>query len=453
MKSINPYDGKLIKEYDEYDDKKIEELLTQSEQCFQNWRKTEFSIRAKYMKKAGEILKSNKEEYAKIITDEMGKPFQQSIAEIEKCAWACEYYADNAQSFLQPEKVDTDYRESYVSYQPIGAVLAIMPWNFPFWQVFRFACPTLMAGNVGLLKHAGNVSGCALAIEQIFSDAGFPQGAFHTLLVSGKNSEKLIKHPVIKAVTVTGSVETGKTVAKLAGSVAKKTVLELGGSDAYIILEDANLDKAAELCVKSRLLNSGQSCIAAKRFIVVDSIKDEFTKKFLAEMEKAKMGDPKKSDINVGPLARKDLRDDLAKQVQKSIDDGAKCLLGGEIPTGDGAFYPPTVLTNVTSGMPAYHEELFGPVAAIITAKDEQEAILIANQSQFGLGGGIFSEDLTKAKKLAEEDIQAGSCFINDFVKSNPKLPFGGIKDSGYGRELSHFGIKEFVNIKTICIK
>jgi succinate-semialdehyde dehydrogenase/glutarate-semialdehyde dehydrogenase len=335
----------------------------------------------------------------------------------------------------------------------MGLVLAVMPWNFPFWQVFRFAAPALMAGNAGVLKHSSNVTGCALAIEQVFQEAGFPANLFRTLKISSGMVSRVIEHPRVRAVTLTGSGPAGRSVAGKAGQMLKKSVLELGGSDPYIILEDADLDIAVTACVTSRLINSGQSCIAAKRFIVVDAIRDEFEKRFVELMSRKKTGDPMDPQNDVGPQARNDLRDELHQQVVKSIDMGAKCLLGGEIPDSPGAFYPPSVLTGVKKGMPAYEEELFGPVAAIIAAGDETEAVSIANDSSFGLGAAVFTRDRVKGERIAANQLEAGCCFINDFVKSDPRLPFGGIKESGYGRELSHFGIQEFVNIKTVYQK
>lgn len=340
-----------------------------------------------------------------------------------------------------------------MSFQPIGLVLAIMPWNFPFWQVFRFLAPTLMAGNCGILKHASNVFGCALEIENIIKAAGFPENVFRTILIPGSEVERVIENEYIVAVSLTGSTEAGKKVAEKAGSLLKKTVLELGGSDPYIILHDADLELAAETCVNSRIINSGQSCIAAKRFVVVKAVEKEFTELFLQKMASKVMGDPLDEKTDIGPLARIDLRNDLHQQVKESIAMNAKCLLGGFIPEGNNAFYPPTVLTDVVKGMPAYDQELFGPVAAIISANDDEHAIEIANDSVFGLGSAIFSRDIKRAEYIAETQIQAGACFVNALVKSDSRLPFGGIKQSGYGRELSHYGIKEFVNIKTVYIK
>lgn len=387
-----------------------------------------------------------------MMAHEMGKPITQGVAEIEKCASVCQYYAANAATFLSDQLIETDASKSFVSYQPIGVVLAIMPWNFPFWQVFRFLAPALAAGNCGVLKHASNVPGCALAIEEVVQQAGFPVNVFQTLLVNSSMVEKIIENPLIQAVTITGSTNAGKQVAQKAGSLIKKTVLELGGSDAYIILKDANLEKAAEICVNSRLINSGQSCIAAKRFIVVKSAQKQFIKLFLSKMKAKKMGDPLNAATDIGPQARVDLRNNLYDQVKRSIKKGAKCIFGGELPKGKNAYYPATILTKVKPGMPAYDEELFGPVAAIIEAKDEADALRIANDSSFGLGSAIFTADKERGEKIAATELQAGSCFVNAMVKSDPRLPFGGIKQSGYGRELGLFGIHEFVNIKTVYI-
>ncbi|TFG03325.1 MAG: NAD-dependent succinate-semialdehyde dehydrogenase [Promethearchaeota archaeon] len=453
MKSINPYNGEIIKEYQEMSLDEIGQIIEQAQESFLTWRNVSFEKKSALMKRAAKILRENSREYGKLMALEMGKPIKDGIAEAEKCGWVCDYYAENAEKFLEDEVIETDATKSYVSYQPLGVVLAVMPWNFPFWQVFRFAAPSLMAGNVGLLKHASNVFGCALAIEDVFIQAGFPKNTFRSLLVGSSNVNKIIDHPLIKAVTLTGSVPAGKAVARKAGAVLKKTVLELGGSDPYLILEDAELEKAAQICALSRLINSGQSCIAAKRFIVVEQIQDKFEEFLIKEMKKYKMGDPLDETTQIGPQSRFDLRDALHKQVTKSIEKGARCILGGEIPNNKGAFYPPTILTSVKKGMPAYEEELFGPVASIITVKNEDEAIGVANDSIFGLGASIFTKNIQKGNKIAKENIQAGCCFVNTYVRSDPRLPFGGIKESGYGRELSYHGIKEFVNIKTVYLK
>jgi succinate-semialdehyde dehydrogenase/glutarate-semialdehyde dehydrogenase len=453
LKSINPATLQVIKTYRPMQISEVNNIIDLADKASEEWKDIPFSSRSKLMMKAADVLKKNKEEYSKLMTLEMGKPIAQSRAEVEKCAWVCEYYAENAEKFLRDELIETDASKSFVTFQPLGIVLAVMPWNFPFWQVFRFAAPGLMAGNAGILKHASNVSGCALAIEEVFRESGFSENLFRTILFPSSEMESVIKNEKIKAVTLTGSVPAGKSVAKTAGSVLKKTVMELGGSDPYVILEDADLEMAAETCVTARLINGGQSCIAAKRFIVVEEIYEAFVKLFVDKMKSKKMGDPFDESNYIGPQASVPLRDELHLQVEKSIKLGAELLLGGKIPKINGAYYPPTVLSNVTQGMPAYDEELFGPVAAIIKVKDEGEAIKIANDTNFGLGAAVFTKDITRGEKIAKERLQAGCCFVNAFVKSDPRLPFGGIKESGYGRELSSFGIKEFVNIKSIYIK
>lgn len=453
IKSINPATEEILHSYPILEDDILEQYINQAELRFRTWKKTTFAHRAALLSKAAELLQERKEPYGRLATLEMGKPIEQSYAEIEKCAWVCEYYAQHAESFLQPESVKTDASKSFVHYAPLGVILAVMPWNFPYWQVFRFAAPALMAGNVGLLKHASNVPACAHAIEEVLFDAGFPSGAFTNLQIPSDRVAQVLEHRHVKAATLTGSEPAGQAVAQTAGRAIKKTVLELGGSDAYLILEDADLTHAAKVCAQSRLLNSGQSCIGAKRFIVLEAVYDEFLSLFKEEMASARMGDPLEKTTQVGPLARKDLRDELHQQVQKSIAAGAECLLGGSVPEREGAFYPPTILAEVKPGMPAYEEELFGPVAAVIRAKDEADAIRIANDSPFGLGSAVFTKDIKRGERIAVEELEAGSSFVNGLVKSDPRLPFGGIKTSGYGRELSHFGIREFTNIKTIWIK
>jgi len=453
LSSINPANNKLIKTYNEMSDEESSHIISLADESFNKWKETTFSLRSELMKNAAKVLRENTEEYSILMTTEMGKPILQSRAEVEKCVWVCDYYADNAEMFLSDEIIQTEATKSFVSYQPLGVILAVMPWNFPFWQVFRFAAPNLMAGNAGLLKHASNVSGCALAIEEVFRKAGFPEDIFRTLLVASKNAYSIISNKKVQAVTLTGSVPAGKSVASLAGSLIKKTVLELGGSDPYVVLEDADLAKAAISCVNSRLINAGQSCIAAKRFIIVESVYNEFEKLFLDFMSKKKMGDPIDEKNDLGPQASIQLRDELHDQVLRSVKQGAELILGGKIPEMDGAYYPPTILKNVKPCMAAFDEELFGPVAALIRAKDENEAIELANNSVFGLGAAVFTKDLKRGERIAKEKLNAGCCFVNDSVKSDPRLPFGGIKQSGYGRELSPFGIKEFVNIKTVYIK
>lgn len=451
--SINPSTGETLKTYEETSPQQIQQIIEQLHASFEEWRMADFSKRAAPMRKAAQVLRDKSDEYAELMALEMGKPLSAGKAEAEKCAWVCDHYADNAAKFLSPEIIETDASKSYVTFQPLGVILAIMPWNFPFWQVFRFAAPGIMAGNTGLLKHASNVPGCALAIESVFKEAGFPDNVFRTVIASSKKIDAIIENPLIRGVTLTGSVPAGKAVGKKAGEMLKKNVLELGGSDPYIVLEDAPLEETVTTCVNSRLINSGQSCIAAKRFIVVEAIRQKFEEMFVAQMKFRKMGDPFEEGVEVGPQARVDLRDDLHRQVEESIRKGAKCLLGGKVPEGEGAFYPPTVLTDVTKGTPAYDEELFGPVAAIIPVEDEKEAIRVANDSVFGLGAAVFTSNVERGERIAAEELEAGNCFVNAFVKSDPRLPFGGIKESGYGRELSHYGIKEFVNIKTVYVK
>jgi len=453
IKAVNPTTGETIKDYQEMPPEQVKGIVEKSHEAFLGWRTTSFAERAGLMKKAARIIRDKAEDYARLMAQEMGKPIKGGRAEAEKCAWACDYYADNAEKLLQPEVVHTDASKSFVTFQPLGVILAVMPWNFPLWQIFRCAAPTLMAGNTMVLKHASNVPGCALAIEDIFHKARFPANIFRTLLVGSSQVDAIIENPLIKAVTFTGSTPAGKAVAKKAGEMIKKSVLELGGSDAYVILEDADIEAAVTTCVASRLTNSGQSCIAAKRFVILESQREQVEELVVRQMRAAKMGDPMEEDTIVGPLARHDLRDYLHQQVLKSIEKGAKCLLGGEIPEGRGAFYPPTVLANVKKGMPAYDEELFGPVAAIISVKDEEEAVRVANDTAFGLAAAIFTRDVAKGERIAVNRLETGCCFVNALVKSDPRLPFGGVKESGYGRELSHYGVKEFVNIKTIYIE
>lgn len=453
MQSVNPKNNHIIAQYDELTEQETQVSIEQAHQAFLTWRKTEFNSRAEILRRVADELEKRKSELAKLMADEMGKPLAEGVAEAEKCAWVCRYYADNAAAQLADRAIDTDYVVSKISFQPIGCVFAVMPWNYPLWQVFRFAAPTIMAGNVALLKHAENVGGCALEIASIFAAAELPEHVFTTLLIDKSGAKAVIENPLVRAVTLTGSTRAGKSVAATAGAVLKKCVLELGGSDAYLVLEDADLDLAVEKCAQSRLLNGGQSCISAKRFLVHNSVVDSFTDKLLARFEQQVMGDPLDEATTIGPMARQDLRDELHQQVLASIDAGAKCLIGGSIPSDDGAFYPPTILSNVAPGMPAFDQEMFGPVAAIIPISSTEQAIELANQSDFGLGGAVFSNNLDAAERIASEQIDAGACFVNDFVKSDPRLPFGGVKQSGYGRELGEFGIHEFVNIKTVCVQ
>lgn len=453
LQVLNPATEEIIQEYPLLNSNQIKQKINRAHETYGQWRQVPFAQRAQHLQRAAQILRTRQDELALLATREMGKPITEARSEVEKCAWVCEYYAEKAAEFLADERIETDAGKSYVHYAPLGIVLAVMPWNFPYWQVFRFAAPALMAGNVGLLKHASNVPGCAEAIEDIFREAGFPEGAFTNLLMKTDDVAAVIEHPKVRAATLTGSEKAGSAVASQSGQHLKKTVLELGGSDAYLILEDADLEEAAKVCVKSRLLNTGQSCIGAKRFIVLESVYDDFLTLFKAKMAAAKMGDPTQEDTDLGPMARLDLRDELHEQVEKSIEKGAQCILGGSIPKQKGAYYPPTILTNIRPGMPAYEEELFGPVASVFKVKDEAEAIRIANDSDFGLGAAVFTSDLERGERIAAHELEAGSCFVNGLVKSDPRLPFGGIKISGYGRELSHFGIREFTNIKTIWIK
>lgn len=452
-KSVNPITGEAVAIYESHSDKGVEKIINSVDKTWHHWRNTSFMHRSRLMQNLSSLLKSKKEEFAFLMAQEMGKVKYEGIAEIEKCAWVCDYYANNAESFLENENISTEAFRSFVSYQPLGTILAIMPWNFPFWQVFRFAAPTIMAGNTAVLKHASNVPGCALAIEELFREAGFPENVFRSLLIGSNQVETVIKHSAVKGVSLTGSTSAGKSVAATAGSMLKKCVLELGGSDPYLILEDADLKSAAKICSTGRLLNAGQSCIGAKRFIVAENVYSGFLEYFTHEMNLARFGDPWEEDSTMGPLARIDLRDKLHQQVTESVNKGAEVILGGEIPFRKGAFYPPTILENVKPGMPAYEEELFGPVAAVIKVKDEAEAIKVANDTEFGLGAAVFTNNIEKGENIAELHLDAGCCFVNDFVKSDPRLPFGGIKESGYGRELSLHGIKEFMNTKTVVVK
>jgi succinate-semialdehyde dehydrogenase/glutarate-semialdehyde dehydrogenase len=453
MEVVNPATGKTTNSYEEMTPAEVEKIVQQAHEAHLDWKRTSFAHRAGLMKKAAAVIRSRAEEWAVLAAEEMGKPVRDGRGEAEKCAWVCEYYADNAASILQPEMIETAASKSYAAFCPLGVVLAVMPWNFPFWQVLRFAAPALMAGNAGILKHASNVPGCALAIEACFAEAGFPDKLFSTLMIGSRQVAAVIENRLVRAVTLTGSTPAGIAVARKSGEMLKKTVLELGGSDPYIILEDADIEDAALKCATSRLINAGQSCVAAKRFIVVESKREQFEKLFVEAMRATKMGDPLDEATTIGPMARHDLRDELHEQVRQSIDKGAVCLLGGEVPDSAGAFYPPTVLTGVKKGMAAYDDELFGPVAGIISVQDEQEAIRVANDSIFGLGAAVFTGDRERGERIAAEELDAGCCFVNSFVKSDPRLPFGGIKESGYGRELSHYGIKEFVNIKTVYVE
>lgn len=454
IQSINPTNGKVIRAYQEDSGEKVIAKIEETHKAWLTWRETTYKKRAVHLKNLAANLRARKAELANLMALEMGKPLKDGAAEIEKCAAVCDYYADNGAEFLKDQLVKTDASKSYVSYQPLGIVLAIMPWNFPFWQVFRFLAPGLMAGNCGLLKHASNVPGCALVIEDLVRTSGFPAHVFQTLMIGSSAVHKVISHPLVKAVTLTGSTEAGIKVAQQAGSLLKKLVLELGGSDPYIILEDADLELAAEMCVNSRLINNGQSCVAAKRFIVLKKVEKDFIALFKKKMQERKTGDPLDKDTNLGPMARADLRDELHDQVLKNIAAGAKCIIGGKIPElkGEHAYYEPTILTGIEKSMPGYHEEIFGPVALIISADSVEHAIDIANDTPFGLGAAVFTKDDQLGEEIVRTKLQAGSCFLNSLVKSDPRLPFGGINQSGYGRELGIYGIHEFVNIKTVYI-
>ena len=452
FRTINPFTGETLQTFEAWNRERISSTLRQVTAAASGWAATPLSQRCELLRKAAEVLRTRKDTLARLITLEMGKLYSESQAEIEKCALGCEYYAENAADFLKDEIIATDAGKSYVAYQPLGTILAVMPWNFPFWQVFRFAAPALAAGNTGVLKHASNVPQCALAIEDIFKQAGFPDGVFRTLMIRAADVKAVIEDPHIAAVTLTGSEPAGRSVAATAGDCIKKSVLELGGSDAFIVLEDADVADTVKNAVISRFLNGGQSCIAAKRFIVVDGVADEFVPVFKAAVESLKTGDPMEPTTTIAPMARADLRDELHQQVRDSIAAGAVALTGCEPLPGAGAFYKPSILDKVAPGMRAYDEELFGPVAIVIRAEDEQDALRIANESRFGLGGSVWTQDIARGERIARQ-MQCGAAFVNGFVKSDPRIPFGGVKASGYGRELSHHGIHEFVNAKTVWIK
>ncbi len=453
LKSVNPATGQLNREFPEMPLAEVFSVIEKTSQDFEQWRRKQLAERADCFRNLAKLLRENSRQYAETITREMGKPVREAVAECEKCAFVCEYYADHAAGFLQDETIGTDAKKSLITFQPIGLVLAIMPWNFPFWQVFRAAVPILMAGNGVLLKHASNVPECALTLEALFHRAGFPLHIFRTLLISSRDTAVVMAHEAVQAITLTGSTAAGENVAALAGTRIKKTVLELGGNDPYLVLEDADLDLAVQACIAGKMLNNGQSCIAVKRVVVLESVREDFEARLLKALQDYVPGDPMAEDCRCGPLAREDLRDELHGQVRKSIEAGARLLMGGTVPERPGAWYPPTVLSGVGPGMPAYDEECFGPVLSIVPAKNEAEAVRIANDSAYGLGAGIFSRDEAKALRLAREELQAGTVAINDFVKSDPRLPFGGTRRSGYGRELGSFGIREFVNIKTVVLR
>ena len=453
MERVNPATGEHIETVDTHTDAEVDDLLGAAHERYLSWREVEMHERCELLANAADVLRENAEEYAQLMTEEMGKPITGARSEVEKCAWVCEHYAEHAQAYLQDETLPSPPEaEAKVVHEPLGVVMAVMPWNYPFWQVFRFAAPNLVAGNVGVLKHASNVPGCAEAIAEVFREAGFPQGCFQTLLVSGSKANEVIEDERVRAVTLTGSEPAGRAVAETAGRELKKTVLELGGADPFVVLDDADVDAAVETGVTARLLNSGQSCIAAKRFVVHDAVYDEFIEQFVAEMEAQTVGDPTDEATDVGPQAREDLMAELHDQVERSVRDGATVECGGEPLDREGYFYPPTVLTDVPPDAAAACEETFGPVAAVFRVDSERDAIDLANDSTLGLGASVWTEDLERGERIARE-IEAGCTFVNELTKSDPRVPFGGIKDSGYGRELAQHGIKEFLNEKTVWVQ
>ncbi len=451
MQSINPATGAPIHDYEDHSSQYVDQRLTLAAQTYAEWKLRPLDERCRVVRNAATILRDQLDEHARLMSEEMGKPITEARAEVEKCAWVCEHYADEAPKILEPEVIETDARRSMVRFDPIGAVFGIMPWNFPFWQVFRYTAPTLAAGNVALLKHASNVPGCALAIERIWREAGLPEGGFSTLLLSGSDACDLIGRPEIAAVTLTGSDAAGRAVAAEAGRHLRKTVLELGGSDPFVVLGDADPEGVARSAVVGRTLNSGQSCIAAKRFIVDETIADRFEGALAEAMDGLVVGDPLEESTQIGPLAREDLAEELHDQVERAVASGARLVTGGRRLDRSGFFYAPTVLGDVEPGSPAFDEETFGPVAPVIRARDTEHAIELANLSEFGLGASLWSADADAATRLVPR-IEAGSVFVNGIVKSDPRLPFGGVKASGYGRELSAFGLREFVNVKTVWI-
>jgi succinate-semialdehyde dehydrogenase/glutarate-semialdehyde dehydrogenase len=453
LESVNPATLERVASYPTMSEEDLVRAVAQASHAQAEWAIMAPEARAQVLLAAAERLLTKKHELARTAALEMGKPVTQGESEVEKCASVCRYYAREGPAFLERQTIATEAKSSFVEFRPLGTVLAVMPWNFPYWQVFRFAAPALMAGNAALLKHAANVTGCAVAIEEVWREAGLPEGMFRTLRVGHDQVARLIADPRVAAVTLTGSTDAGREVAAHAGAALKKMVLELGGSDAYVVLEDADVAEAAATCAAARLINAGQSCIAAKRFIVVEAVRERFESAFVAAMRVATVGDPLDPATSMGPLARVDLRDALHDQVQRSVRAGARLELGGEVPAGVGAFYPATVLTGVLPGMAAFDEETFGPVAAIVPAADESAAVRLANQSSFGLGAAVFTRDLARGERIATFELDAGSCFVNEFVRSDPRLPFGGVRESGFGRELGSFGIREFVNVKTIYVK
>jgi succinate-semialdehyde dehydrogenase/glutarate-semialdehyde dehydrogenase len=453
IQTVNPATGEKGRTYPETSLDDARAAAAAAHHAFLDWRRTGFPERSAIIRKAADVLRARKDEFASLMTSEMGKTVTDGLAEVQKCAFHCDWFADHAADYLAKEPIDFDGEEAFVTFNPLGIVLAVMPWNFPFWQVFRFAAPALMAGNGALLKHASNVPGCALAIQDVFHQAGVPRDLFRALLLPSSGVEALIRDEHVAAVTLTGSVAAGRSVATAAGSVLKKCVLELGGSDAYVILEDVDVDAAAKVAATARMVNGGQSCIAGKRFIVVRRLLERFEEALVKAMSAYVMGDPTDPDTKLGPMVSIKARDHVHAQVTKSIDKGAKLLLGGKIPERAGAWYPATVLSNVKPGQPAHDEEVFGPVAAIIAASDEADAIRIANDSEFGLGSGVLTADTDRGRRIAAEELEAGMSFVNENVRSDPRAPFGGVKHSGYGRECGAFGIREFVNIKTVHVK
>jgi len=452
IQTVNPATGEPGRAYEENSLGEARTAAAAAHEEFLSWRRRAFAERSAIIRKAAEILRQRKDEFAALMTVEMGKTLDDGRAEVEKCAFHCDWFADHAESYLANERVDIGGGEAFVAYNPLGVVLAVMPWNFPFWQVFRFAAPALMAGNGALLKHASNVPGCALAIEQILHEAGVPRDLFRSLLLPSSEVKALIEDEHIAAVTLTGSVAAGRSVATVAGGVLKKCVLELGGSDAYVVLEDADIEAAAKICATARMVNGGQSCIAGKRFIVVRSIIQKFEAALVEAMRAYEMGDPTTAGTNLGPMQSAKARDEIHAQVEKSVANGARLLLGGAVPDRPGAWYPATVLADVRTGQPAHDEEVFGPVAAIIAAEDESDAIRIANDSEFGLGSGVLTNDLDRGRRIASLELDAGMSFVNENVRSDSRMPFGGVKHSGFGRECSSFGIREFTNIKSVHV-
>lgn len=452
IQTVDPATGQPGKAYTAHTPEQAKAIVADVRTAWERWRRSEFALRSTLMHKAAEVLRRREGELCELMTAEMGKTLTEGKAEVEKCAHTCDVLADQAEGYLRSIPVEMDGPKTLVAFRPIGVVLAVMPWNFPFWQVIRFAAPALMAGNAGVLKHASNVPGCAMALEEVFREAGFPENLFRTLLIPGKDVKAVIEDPNIAAVTLTGSVDAGRQVASAAGGVLKKSVLELGGSDAYVVLDDADAEHAAEIAATARMVNGGQSCIAGKRFVVVPEVREAFEAALVRRMQAFQMGDPRDPATRLGPMQAIKARDDIHDQVMRSVRGGARLLLGGQVPDRPGAWYPATVLAGVKPGMPAYDEEVFGPVAAIIEARDEADAIRIANDSEYGLGSGVLTSNLERGERIATEELDAGMAFVNQNVRSDPRLPFGGVKHSGYGRELTAFGIREFVNIKSVLV-